>query len=271
MSGGGLAVGGGGIGLIIAIVIVAVNAFGGDASVLEDLSGVTVGGGQTSRTPRLPHRRGCAGPRGLPDRGVREQHPGLLGRPDPQLPRGADGVLHGADLERVRTGDHRRRPVLLSRRRQGLHRPRVLPGAHGSVRGAGGSARGGVRAGARVRPPRPGPPRTVRPGGQRRAGTAERLGPHRAAGRLLRGRVGGERRRHRVHHADHGSGRRRRARCGRGGRRRPDPARDPGTGEPRDVDARIVGGTPAVVPDRLSRRATRTPATRSAARSEPFS
>jgi predicted metalloprotease len=51
MSGGGIAVGGGGIGLIIAIVIVAVNAFGGDASVLEDLSGVTVGGGQASSQP----------------------------------------------------------------------------------------------------------------------------------------------------------------------------------------------------------------------------
>jgi predicted metalloprotease len=49
MSGGGIAVGGGGIGLIIAIVIVAVNAFGGDASVLEDLSGVTVGNGQASQ------------------------------------------------------------------------------------------------------------------------------------------------------------------------------------------------------------------------------
>ena len=49
ISGGGIAVGGGGIGLIIAIVIVAVNAFGGDASVLEDLSGVTVGNGQASQ------------------------------------------------------------------------------------------------------------------------------------------------------------------------------------------------------------------------------
>src|SRR6185295_20336395 len=49
ISGGGIAVGGGGIGLIIAIVIVAVNAFGGDASVLEDLSGVTVGSGQSSQ------------------------------------------------------------------------------------------------------------------------------------------------------------------------------------------------------------------------------
>lgn len=51
MSGGGIAVGGGGIGLIIALVIVAVNAFGGDASVLEDLSGVTVGAGQASSQP----------------------------------------------------------------------------------------------------------------------------------------------------------------------------------------------------------------------------
>jgi predicted metalloprotease len=50
MSGGTVAVGGGGLGLVIAIVIVAVNALGGgDAgSVLQDLSGVTVGSGSTS-------------------------------------------------------------------------------------------------------------------------------------------------------------------------------------------------------------------------------
>jgi predicted metalloprotease len=50
MSGGTVAVGGGGLGLVIAIVIVVVNALGGgDAgSVLQDLSGVTVGGGSTS-------------------------------------------------------------------------------------------------------------------------------------------------------------------------------------------------------------------------------
>ncbi|MEO8424540.1 MAG: neutral zinc metallopeptidase [Actinomycetota bacterium] len=55
MSGGSIAVGGGGLGLVIAIVIVVVNAIGGgDAgSVLEDLSGVTVGTG--SPTGDLSH------------------------------------------------------------------------------------------------------------------------------------------------------------------------------------------------------------------------
>ena len=86
---------------------------------------------------------------------------------------------------------------------------------------------------------------------RRWAGTAERLRPHRAAGRLLCRRLGGERRRHRLPHADHRSGRRRRARRGQGGRRRPDPTRDPGQRQPRHVDARIVSGTPAVVPDGL--------------------
>ena len=55
MSGGSIAVGGGGLGLVIAIVIVVVNALGGgDAgSVLQDLAGVTVGGG--SSTGDLSH------------------------------------------------------------------------------------------------------------------------------------------------------------------------------------------------------------------------
>jgi predicted metalloprotease len=55
MSGGSIAVGGGGLGLVIAIVIVVVNALGGgDAgSVLQDLSGVTVGGGAS--TSNLSH------------------------------------------------------------------------------------------------------------------------------------------------------------------------------------------------------------------------
>ena len=60
----------------------------------------------------------------------------------------------------------------------------------------GGPVRGGLRAGARVRAPRPGPARDAGPraSGQRPGG---RLGPHRAPGRLLRGRLGQPRRRDR--------------------------------------------------------------------------
>ena len=53
MSGGtGIAVGGGGIGLVIALVLVVMNAVGGgDAgSVLEDLAGQTVGGDRRPAT-----------------------------------------------------------------------------------------------------------------------------------------------------------------------------------------------------------------------------
>ena len=50
MSGGGIAVGGGGLGLVVVIVFVVINALsGGDAnSVLQDLSGVTVGNGSSA-------------------------------------------------------------------------------------------------------------------------------------------------------------------------------------------------------------------------------
>jgi predicted metalloprotease len=52
LSGGGLAVGGGGIGLVIAVVIVVINAVSGGSpssveQTLRDLSGVTIGEGQT--------------------------------------------------------------------------------------------------------------------------------------------------------------------------------------------------------------------------------
>jgi predicted metalloprotease len=54
MSGGTVAVGGGGLGLAIAIVFVVINALGGgDAgSVLQDLSGVSVGGGSSTSLSR---------------------------------------------------------------------------------------------------------------------------------------------------------------------------------------------------------------------------
>ena len=51
------------------------------------------------------------------------------------------------------------RPVLLSARRQGLPRPRLLPRAVAALRRARRRLRAGLRGRARVRPPRPGPPR----------------------------------------------------------------------------------------------------------------
>lgn len=62
MSGGrGIAVGGGGIGLVIAIVFVVVNALGGGdtESILQQLAGVTVGGGSSSSDLMEECRRGA--------------------------------------------------------------------------------------------------------------------------------------------------------------------------------------------------------------------
>ena len=56
----------------------------------------------------LSNRRGCPELRGLSDRGLRQQHPGLLGRPDARLPGITHRVLHRSDHERVWCGDHRR-------------------------------------------------------------------------------------------------------------------------------------------------------------------
>ena len=92
----------------------------------------------------------------------------------------------------------RRGSLLLPRGRQGLRRPRVLRGPADAVRGGGGSVRGGVRARARVRASRAGPPRHARPDRRRPGGSAERRRPLGAPGGLLRGGVGRERGRHGV-------------------------------------------------------------------------
>ena len=55
-----------------------------------------------------------------------------------------------------------------------------------AVRRRGHAVRGGLRARPRVRPPRPGSPRRARSGPGRLAGAGERLRPLGAAGRLLR-------------------------------------------------------------------------------------
>ena len=85
-------------------------------------------------------------------------------------------------------------------------------------------------------------------------GPGERIGPPGAAGGLLRGRLDRACRGHRLSDEDHRSGRRRRARCRGCGRRRSDPERVPGTCEPGNLDPWILGGTAALVPDGLHHR-----------------
>ena len=164
MSGGGIAVGGGGIGLIIAIVIVVVNAFGGDAlgaggSLGRDGRGRAGERATCSTVRRAPTRR----TRGLPDRRVRQQHPGLLGRPGAEVPGGTDRVLHRI---RPRAGAVRRPPPSAPSTARPTRKVYIDLGffqeLDGSLRCAGRPAGRGVRAGARVRASHAGPPRSVR-------------------------------------------------------------------------------------------------------------
>ena len=100
----------------------------------------------------------------------------------------------------------------------------------------------------------------------------EPIGPNGAPGRLLRWRLGAN------HAASTGylcraarrRADRRRARCRGGGRRRPHPASHPGPGEPRLVDARLVGPAPEAGSRPATRAATRRGATPSPARSEAW-
>ena len=71
--------------------------------------------------------------------------------------------------------------------------------------------------------------------------------PRRASGGLLRGALGRQRARHRLHRGADATGRRRCARRCRGGRRRPHPGARPGPRHPRVVDARLLGATAWVV------------------------
>ena len=156
--------------------------------------------------------------------------------------------------QRLRHRDVGERPVLLPGRQARLPRPRLLPGAALALRRERGLARAGLRRRPRIRPPRPGPPRPPADERRRPDRRREPLRPDRAPGRLLRRRLDQPRGVHRLSRADHRRPDRGRARCRRGGRRRPHPGGDAGPGGPRLVDARLVGAAPEVVHDRLPER-----------------
>ena len=88
----------------------------------------------------------------------------------------------------------RHRAVLLPGRQRGLHRPLVLQGAGDPLRRPGRHVLPRLRDRPRVRPPHPGPARHQQPGAARRHRPDLRFGAPRAAGRLLRRRVGQPRR-----------------------------------------------------------------------------
>ncbi|CAA9301420.1 MAG: YpfJ protein, zinc metalloprotease superfamily, partial [uncultured Gemmatimonadetes bacterium] len=173
----------------------------------------------------------------------------------PRLRGAAAGALHRDAADGVRHRPVRHGPLLLPRRPEGVHRPRLLqrPGAH--VRRA---RRQRLRAGVRDRP-RGRPPRADAAGhvgargggvaGRARGGGQRPLRAPGAAGRLLRRRVGAPQQ-DPARSRRRGGGPRRR----HGHRRRPAPAAEPGADRPRVVHARLVRPARPVVPARAGQR-----------------
>ena len=145
---------------------------------LEDLSGVTVGNGQASQP--LDCRTG-ADAQNREDCRIVAYVNSIQDYWDGQM-RGyresPDRVLHRSDHERVRAATTDVGPFYCPGDSQGVHRPRVLPGAHDRFGAQGGPLARGVRPGARVRPPRPGPARASSARSADGAGAAERLRAH---------------------------------------------------------------------------------------------
>ena len=111
------------------------------------------------RQPR-PSRR-----RALPQRALRQQHPGVLGQGDTRSwttgSTNRPTRLLPAPCTPAAAGRHRRRPVLLPRRQARVHRP-VASTTSCPRFGAKGVVRPALRARPRVRPPHPGPARHQR-------------------------------------------------------------------------------------------------------------
>ena len=144
MPGGrGIAVGGGGIGIVVALVVLAFNLFGGDSGssalqTLRDLSGLTVGTGETSSD--LSQCQSGADAQNNEDCRIVAYVNSIQQYWGDQVSGYAEAPRCSSPTRRhwMRAGDHGDGTVLLPRRPEGLHRPRLLRGAHFSLRRPGG-------------------------------------------------------------------------------------------------------------------------------------
>ena len=269
---GGLAVGGGGIGLIVTLLIIFLggNVTGGDGGLgeLGDLADQTAGTPAANQEIAQECRTGADADQREDCRIVGYVNSVQAYWTTPSPPAAAVHARRttASSPDAVETGCGTRlvgdRALLLPGRPLRLHRPRLLRRAALALRRAGRPVRAGLRDRARVRAPRPEPARRPRrPAGP---GRGQPLGARRAPGGLLRRGLGAQRRRdrlpERLTQADIADAPRRRG----GGRRRPDPggsrraASRPRAGRTAPRSSASTGSPPATSP------ATRAPATPSA-------
>ena len=165
--GGGLAIGGGGLGLAGLVIYLLLQLLSGSSSgsTYGSLDGIT----QAQQTPSQSLGTSCQTGADANERqdcrilgdvnSVQKYWAGWFKAHGKTLHPGEDRLLHRLDEHRLRQRDDRCRPVLLPGRQAGLHRPRLLRGAARPLRRQGRPVRRGVRDRARVRPPRAGPAR----------------------------------------------------------------------------------------------------------------
>ena len=277
---GGLALGGGGLGVVGARRLPRCSrcsSGGGGLGQLGTLDQQQVGQGDTPSEISSECRTGAdANQRaGLPHRRRREQRAEVLGRRRSRRAasstRYVDTVFfNGQTQTGCGSRDSQVGPFYCPARQARLHRPRLLrrARARSSASTTAPFVRG-VRDRARVRAPRPGSARRAEEHRRRHAGAREQGGALGAPGRLLRGRLGRARRRHRADRAAdagrHQPGPRRRRRD----RRRPHPGADAGPGEPARRGRTARRSSAAAGSRAATRTASPPPATRSRARSKP--
>ena len=163
---GGLALGGGGLGIVVLLVYTAARRQPERPRRRTDRSRRGDRSRRHRARDRLPDRSGRQHPRRLPDPRLRQQRAGVLVRllheERRNLRTSRHRAVHRRHLDRLRDGQRGERAVLLPDRPARLPRPRLLRRIAHEARGDRRIPRAGLRDRPRIRPSRAGPARPPR-------------------------------------------------------------------------------------------------------------